>query len=188
MEHITIIYSNAGDTDCQRLTGLWKNIPKEKITLVAINRGDTDWEETVNNAISAETDTLVMCGHGTSYGLLYPDLVKGEYIIHENNYHLIHAKRVICIWCYASSFGDKFHMPGFYTSMYISNINEAYDNGCYHSTEEDIVRSDTIFISKVRYLIVNDIPLSEWVMRLSATADFDDEIDQFNYSGLILID
>lgn len=187
MNHITIIYSNVGDVDCLTLQRLWNNIPEDQITLITINPGDIDWEDTVDNAIASETDTLLLCGHGTSKGLLYPDLSSGQYIIHENNYSLIHARRLICIWCYASSFGETYNLTGFYTSMFISNLHEALDNCCFNSSAEDITSSFEVFCDRVNQLIINDIPMSEWVMRLGAVADVDNEIEQFNYFGLTLI-
>lgn len=187
MEHITIIFSNAGDPDCERLRRLWRNIPEYMMSLIEINPEDTDWEDMVDSALSKEDDTLLLCGHGTAYGLLFPRLDYSEYIIHPNNKDLINAKNVICIWCHASSFGTAYNIAGFYTSMFISNINEAYDNGCCNSTDEQIARSNTMFMDRVNYMLRNDVPMSEWVMILGAKSDVEDEIDKFNYSGLMLI-
>ena len=122
-----------------------------------------------------------MCGHGTPYGLLFPNMYRGEYIIHENNVHLIKAKKVICSWCYASSFCMKFDsLHCFATSMFISNVNEAYDNGIYDYTQDQINKNAECFDTEMNWLLKNNIPLDEWVMRLGAHMDIDNAIDVFN--------
>ena len=155
---MTIIYSNYLDDDCRILQNIWKGF--DNVRVIEITPSSIDYEDIIDKAISEETDTLIMCGHGTSYGLLFPDMYKGEYLIHENNVHLINAKRVICSWCYASSFCMKFpQLHCFATSMFISNENEAVDNGIYDYTQDQINKNAERFDTEVNWLLKNNIPL-----------------------------
>lgn len=93
---MTIILSNVGDQDCQVLRDSWIRVPGRFIEITP--ESDDSWQDEVEQAIQTETETLVLLGHGTSFGLLFPILERGEYIIHENNVHDIHAKNIICVW------------------------------------------------------------------------------------------
>ena len=92
---MTIIFSNFEDVDTLILTKLWEKFNNPIV--VEVCRDTENYEDVVNQAIINETETLIFCGHGTKYGLLHPNLFSGEYLLHENNVSLIHAKRVIGI-------------------------------------------------------------------------------------------
>lgn len=179
---MTVIYSNFGDIDTRVLPGIWKNIPN--VNVVEITRKDEDFEERVNTAVSQETETILMCGHGTTQGLLHPDLQSGQYIIHEENCSLIHAKNVIGFWCYASDFAKVHKLDGFYTSMYISNLYEAYQNGFPTAKENEIDVSIKLFVERLNGLLRASIPMDEWIQRLQVHMDPESEIESFNYLGL----
>ena len=182
---MTIIYSNRQDDDCLVLQRIWRNFPNENI--IEITPQSIDWEDLVDNAISNEDDTLLFLGHGTMHGLLFPNFDTGEYILHENNVNLIHARNVICCWCYASSFCNTHRLHSFSTSMFISNVDEAYDNGYYNYSQEQINFNGARFYDEINNLLQNNVPLSEWVMRLGAHMDIENGIDVFNRQGLTYI-
>ena len=69
---MTVIYSNYLDDDCRILQSIWSGFDNVKI--IEITPSSVDWEDNVDKAISEETDILIMCGHGTPYGLLFPDM------------------------------------------------------------------------------------------------------------------
>lgn len=180
---MTVIFSNYLDNDCQILKYLWKGF--DNVNLVEILPSSENYEDIVDKAISEEEDTLIICGHGTSNGLLFPDIYKGEYIIHENNIHLIKAKRVVCIWCYASGFCMNFpELNCFATSMFISNEYEAVENGIIEYSQEEIDSTGERFFTEVNYLLKDNVPLNKWVMRLGAHMDIENSIDIFNRQGL----
>lgn len=179
---MTIIYSNRLDDDCQVLRDIWRNIPDANV--IEITPDLTDWEDTVDNAIAHEDDTLILVGHGSPHGLYYPYYETGEYIIHENNVNLIHARRVVCCWCYASDFVNRYNLHAFATSMFISNVNEAYNN-CITGYDQDTINSTGHhFYQELNELIRNDVPMDEWIMRLGAHMDVENAIDMFNRQGL----
>ena len=184
--HLTVIYANRGDDDCSVLPIAWQNIPD--VTVVEITQETTDYEELVDAAISKEDDTLLLIGHGTTKGLLHPNYEMGAYLIHEYNINLIHAKNVICCWCYASTFCEEHKLPSFSTSMFISNFGEAIDNCIYDTTQEHINSLGRLFYAQVNDLLINETPLSEWVMSLGIKTDVEDAVDMFNRQGLYYIE
>lgn len=184
---MTIIFSNMLDSDCQVLRCTWQNISDVNIVEITPDMNIDEAETSVNNAIIAEDDTIIFLGHGTEYGLLFPDFYKGLYILHDENVNLIHAKNIICCWCYASSFvnrhNDLLHNT-FATSMYISNEHEAYDNAIYDYSQNDIDLNGIRFYANINQLLIDKIPLDQWVMILGAKMDIENEIDVFNRQGL----
>ena len=158
------------DDDCQVLQRIWQNL--NHINLIEILPTSENYEELVDNAIEQETDTLILVGHGTTQGLLFPDFNIDEYIIHENNVHLINAQNIICCWCYASTFCQ------------ISNINEAYDNGIYNVDQNRININGMSFYSQMNNLLLQNVPLNEWIMRFGVYMDIESELDIFNRQGL----
>lgn len=179
---MTVIYSNMRDEDCLVLQRAWRKIPN--VNLIEITPESTDWEDMVDDAVSRESDTLLFLGHGTEHGLLFPDFSRGEYILHENNVGLIHARNVVCCWCYASSFCAMHDLRAFATSMFISNVGEAFDNCIYGYCQEQINSCGIVFFDEINGLLRHGVPLCEWVMRLGAHADVENAIDMFNRQGL----
>jgi hypothetical protein len=178
MNSITVIYSNAGDIDCHCLSRIWEGI--DNVRVIEITPSSRDWEDEVDSAIAAEEDTIIFAGHGSSYGLLFPDLYSGEYLLHENNVGLIRARNVICIFCYASSFCERVGLHAFATSMFISNDREAVDNGIYGYDQDSINSVGIRFHSEVNSLLRESVSIDEWVMRLGAHMDTDNAVDVFN--------
>jgi hypothetical protein len=154
------------------------------VNIVEITSDTNDFDDIVENAILNELDTLILVGHGTSNGLLAPDYNYGTYIIHQNNVHLINASNVICFLCNASTFVMNNNIRAFATSMFISNVNEAYDNGITNYTQDDINANSIRFCDEINYFIRENIPLSEYVLRLGAHMDIENAIDVFNRQGL----
>lgn len=182
---ITVIYSNMGDDDCRILQRIWRDLPDVRV--IEITPETEDYEDEVDAALAAEDDTLILCGHGTGLGLLYPNFDRGEYIVHENNAGLIHAQRVICDFCYASSFCERVGLHAFATSMFISNVNEAYDNCLTALTQDQINANSERYADELNALLRENVPLDEWVMRFGAHIDVENEVDVFNRQGLCLI-
>lgn len=170
------------DDDCMLLQHVFKNI--ENINVIEITPSTDNWNDCVDKAIQDETDTLIFMGHGTNYGLLFPDFYRGEYILHENNVGLINAKNVICIWCNASTFCQTNNVKGFSTSMFISNVKEAYDN-CIYDLDQDQINSNTVkFCEEINSLIRDNVPLNEWYILLNSKMDIENSVDVFNRQGL----
>lgn len=186
---ITVIYSNFGDQDTELLRGIWNDLPD--VHLVEVRQGDEDYEHVVDAAIEAEDDTIIFAGHGTSRGLLHPDLIRGEYILHENNVGLIHARRVVCVWCYASEFCSANNLHNcFCTGMFISNINEAMEifTRFDDDTECDITDTEIRFCNELNSLLISDMPITEWEGHFRTHNLHRNAVEDFNYDGLMSLE
>ena len=182
---MTVIFANKHDIDCETLPKIWEG--QSNINLIEIGKDTFDWEDKVDEAISNEEDTLIFAGHGTKHGLLFPDFDKGIYILHENNVHLIKAKNVICIWCYAANFCETHNLHAFATSMFISNSSECHDHCIYGYSDDDIKKNSKRFDCELGELLDNKIPLNEWCERMIANMDANNAVDMFNRQGLTYI-
>ena len=179
---MTVIYAYHGDTDTLLLPRIWRGI--SDVRIVEIDTTDDDCEEVVNDAISAEDDTLILCGHGTVHGLLHPDIWSGDYLIHENNFLLIHERNVICVWCHASEFAERVGMNCFCTSMFISNPQEARTYHLNESTYQSIYDSNVLFYERMNRLLIEHVPLNEWVNYFNSNTNPENEVDIYNHQGL----
>jgi hypothetical protein len=108
---ITVIYSDMGDVDCASIPLLWKDVPDVHVMRLA---RDTDYtKDDIREAIRNEDDTLIMCGHGTPYGLLgyeaYPETVqKYKYYGYDSRRFANgeKARKTSIYDAYAALFGD----------------------------------------------------------------------------------
>lgn len=158
------------------------------VKVIEINGFNGPWSKKVEQALLTEKDTIILCGHGYPSGLLSPQTHGNPFIISEKNVRLIKAKRVIGIWCYASSFARNMNLHGFFSSMFISNPTEAHINGCTKSSSETITREEILFGQCLNKLIASDIPMGEWKQKLIEQADKSIDIVQFNYNGLTYLE
>ena len=181
---MTTIFSNNEDIDCEILRHLFANLPNNNLIEITYSMKNTDWREMVEEAIENEDDTLILCGHGSPSGLYFPRFE--EYVIHSMHADIIHAKRVICVWCYASDFVLTNNIHNCLASgMFISNVSEAEYNGCYNSTQKDINFVANMIDNEINSLIQTDTPISEWQIQLGVHMDVENEIDTFNRQGFI---
>ena len=181
---MTTIFSNNEDIDCEVLRTLFSNIPNNHVIELTYSMRGSDWDELVEQALEIETDTLILCGHGSNEGLYFPRFE--EYVIHRFNVNRIHARRVICSWCHASMFVMEHNVHNcLATSMFISNIHEACENGYMQPTQEDINNVCQRIDSEINSLIMSDSPISEWQMIIGSHMDVENEIDMFNRQGII---
>jgi len=181
---MTVIYGNRGDMDTLMLPSIWERL--DNVNVVEIGLRTFHFEDRVAEAIANEDDTLILCGHGTSWGLLHPNFHTGQYIIHENNYRDIHARNLICVWCHAADFAERYHVNGFFSSMFISNVNEAQEhlgNGT-DLTQDQIGDSELIFCRRLNALLRDGTPLNEWVPTLKSLMNENNMVERYNYNGL----
>lgn len=178
----TVIFSNAGDTDTAVLKFIWRGLPNVK--LVEVNKQTANAKEIVERAIEAEHDTLICCGHGSPMGLYNPAGSGYSFLINRQNYKKIKVNRFIGVWCHASEFGEAVHLKGFYSSMFISNKNEAEMNHCYQASAKCITEQEILFALRLNELIGKYVPMKKWVGLLNEAADKTIDVVKFNYDGL----
>ena len=179
---MTIIWADSGDNDSSMLKKIWENA--SNITLVHITEWNDVVEKFVNLAISNEQDTLLFCGHGSSYGLFAPNSLC-EYILHQENVRQIKAKNIIGVSCYAKEFAKRNNLHGFFTDMFISNINEAVDYGVC-ATIEDIYESANIIFSIINKILTGQLSYHDCLEMLKTT-DTDNPVFDFNVNGIEIL-
>lgn len=176
---IVVLYSNHGDTDCARLTAMWEGLGDVQVFELTKQMTDLEQEDLVYEALATPCDVLLICGHGTSYGLLAPNF--SQYMIHE--YCAPYNRdNVVGVFCHASEFAKTYGLHGFYTSMFISNINEAIDYGV-DCTADEIESQNQEFCQAIHQLLEDEVPISEWIDHFY-TSDEDSAVAQFNIGGL----
>lgn len=137
----------------------------------------------LKHAIIEEKETIIFIGHGTEYGLLNQQL--NGYIIDSSLVQILRDKTIIGIWCYARNFADKYGLKGFFTSNFISNIEEfAYNNFNHFESCENIIQKENILFSeRVNNLIKTKTPLNEWVEYLQTNCS-DYDFVKYNHEAL----
>ena len=191
---MTVIYSNFGDQDTELLKGIWEGLEADIIEIkdddVTVNLQNKDDEEffptalvseAVETALEREEDTLIVCGHGTWDGCYAPSY---GYTLSYENRDRIKAKRVIGIWCNAASFAEEYKVPGFFSSMFISNQAEARYMGIFGEDDDSIQESERKFTLILNALIKENVPMEEWCSVFKASIDNNNEVEDYNFSML----
>lgn len=130
--------------------------------------------------------TVVLLGHGDINGLYNKDW--NGYVIDSSLVQLLRGFDVIGIWCYATEFARRYGLHGFFTSMFISNADEATElgfGGCLGCDIEDRLR---LFCEKVRNLILTDIPMMEWYDYFMGQPEVEEPYVRYNYEAMEFFD
>lgn len=194
---MTVIYSNFHDSDTYLLRGIWEGLDAKIIELTLderyLNRSESyEWfqlsidfskeeNKEIDEAIESEEDTLIVCGHGSEEGCFSPTF---NYTLSSSNKDKIKAKRFIGIWCNASTFAKKNNIPGFFSSMFISNAVEADYMGMGNVGEERIKKSERKFVNTLNSLLRNNIPVEKWKEAFISIIDTTNEVEVFNFTSL----
>lgn len=136
-------------------------------------------------AIIDEPDTIIFIGHGTEYGLLNSRL--DGYLIDSGWVNLLRDKTIIGIWCYAGNFADRYGLRGFFTSNFISNVDELLENGFnnFNHSNTIIEYENVWFSNRINNYLRTQIPLNEWVTDLQENASIMPFV-QYNYEALLV--
>ena len=135
-------------------------------------------------AIIDETDKIVLIGHGTEYGLLNQRL--DGYIIDYQMVQFLRNKNIIGIWCNASNFANRYDLTGFFTSMFISNVQELIDCGfqTFDNCDEIIRMQNQIFASRINQLLSTHTPSRDWATILFDSLDNEERFVYYNYEAM----
>lgn len=156
---IVVLFSNKGDHDCQRIPVLWEGLPNVTVFEIMGDTSMEDAEQIAETALNTPCDILIVCGHGSPYGLLSPNF--DYYILHEYNCGILNQRNTVGLFCHATSFATSNKLNGFYTDMFVSNMNEAIDY-CVDCTMDEIETQNTQFFLRLRQLLENNIPMETW--------------------------
>lgn len=140
-------------------------------------------KEEVVGVLRRDDDPLVMClGHGTTSGLFNRDWF--GYVIDHTMADLLRSRKMIGIWCFASSFAERYGLHGYFTSMFISNINEAEGFGFPDNTNADIFNEAELFSEKINTMLKEGVPMEQWVGMLQAGCHKEKDYVKYNYEGM----
>lgn len=94
-----------------------------------------------------EADQIIVLGHGSSYGLLAMGKfdTKSIYIIDDTMVAALGNKPNIYIWCNADRFVNRYHLKGFFSGMFISEVQEATYERVYGIDQEMVTESNDLF-------------------------------------------
>lgn len=163
--------------DTRSFSGIYENLDAR----VLINPSSHE----ARRAIIEETDTVILIGHGTEYGLLNSRL--DGYFIDSGWVNLLRNKTIIGIWCYAGNFADRYGLRGFFTSNFISNTDELLDNGFSNFEHSDLIieRENIWFSNRINQYLSSRWPLNEWAEDLRENASIMPFV-QYNYEALLV--
>ena len=130
---------------------------------------------------------LLIFGHGDERGLYDKDY---GYLIGAKEIPLLRQRScIIGVWCYASNFADHYDLKGFFTSMFISNMEEAIihqvDRG---ATPEKIKEENIKFAKNLKKAIIEKQPIENWAKTFQDGADISLPFVRFNYEALSYFD
>lgn len=176
-----IIHIDNNSSDAAILSKIYEGL--EDI-VVCYNRSKSN----IKRLLRITSDEPVMLlGHGTQRGLL--NVSQNGFAVGSEHVEWLRNRPVIGIFCYASEFADRYKLHGFFTSMFISNMQEAIieqrDQG---ATNENIAYQQELFCNRVRKLIINNTPLIQWYEILQSQADLSLPFVRFNYEALTYYD
>ena len=127
----------------------------------------------------ATYDRIILMGHGSPHGLFGG----GGLIITEESVPLLLQKETVCIWCHADKFVKQHGLTGFYTGMFISEIDEALYCGVAKGTEEMIEVSNLLFAQSASYFLDAHYTL-ENILALYRSYDTENPIIEYNRKRL----
>lgn len=133
-------------------------------------------------------DEIWMLGHGNPNGLLSRKneltLDFNRFLIDSRNVQDLRNKTCIGIWCHANQFAERYGLHGLFSSMVISEQQEAldyFDN--YRPTKEECHNCNMTFVFSLKHCLLNyklwDIP-----KKMMEMCPDDNPINQFNFNSL----
>lgn len=133
-------------------------------------------------------NSIMLLGHGTEYGLLSsynPHNRFDRFFINPSHVNFLRNKELICIWCNANIFGEKYDLHGLFSGMVISEMSEAIELGV-ETTQEELDRENKLFAERLRFCLDNH-SLHE-IPEIFPTLDQSKSpLTLFNYSSIYYI-
>ena len=90
-------------------------------------------------------DRIVFIGHGTELGML--DILGKRYVITADDLQFFRNKPVICFWCNANIFAEKYGLNAFATGMFVSEVDEAVYFGL--PTDQKMIDASNILMCNI---------------------------------------
>ena len=141
------------DSSTDFLKPIYENIPNKTV----VTGGATP--EQLKNMIIAH-DRIMMMGHGSPSGLFsIGNFPSWGLIINESLVEILRTKgsNLFFIWCNADAFVKQHNLKGFYTGMFISEVEEALYSGVGEVTQDEVDTSNNTFSRLLSECDINDI-------------------------------
>lgn len=172
-----IIHIDNGSADAAILSRIYEGLNG---IIVSYNRGKSNIKRLLR---ITGNEPVMLLGHGTPRGLLNKS--QNGFAVGSEMVEWLRNRPVIGIFCYASEFADRYGLQGFFTSMFISNMEEALiEHEETGATDELITHQQELFCDRIRTLIENNTPLNQWPEILQSQADWSIPFVRFNYEAL----
>ena len=97
------------------------------------------------NELIRKHDRIIMCGHGTGFGLLSVGRFEGSFIIDYDTVPLFEDRECVFIWCNADRFVNAYQLKGLYSGMFVSEVGEAYAMGLNKVPQSVVDESNELF-------------------------------------------
>ena len=125
---------------------------------------------------------IVLIGHGDINGLYNSDW--SGYTIDNSFVSLLRGRNVVGIWCYATEFARRYGLSGFFTSMFISNVEEAIEHG-FDISDGDIEYLSTVFSEHICEFLSDSLSLDEWYDTLMGYSEVEEfSVARYNYEAM----
>lgn len=168
------------DSTTTFLERIYRDIPDKTVVTDTLRRSE------ILHLIRTH-DRVIMLGHGTPVGLLnlgqFPDCV---YVVDSQMVSLLSQKKDnVFIWCHASEFVNRHELKGFYSGMFVSEVEEAKYEKLKHVTQHEVDESNIMFseiLGKCINLDTEDIFFS--VIHEYGTLTPTNKVAQLNHSRL----
>ena len=135
----------------------------------------------VRAMLESSQNDLVLYGHGWEFGLFNVNQ-NGE-LVGENEVDMLRKRNVVGLWCYAGNFADKYNLHGFFTSMFISNIDEA--NYLQVPSTPEVIKEEVVKFNRlINELLKSHTPYSQWVEFLQKNVTPNCPVASYNYEAL----
>jgi len=125
---------------------------------------------------------LIVVGHGDEGGV-YNASFNGYLFDSGMVQFLRELPCIIGCWCFAGNFADRYGLEGFFTSMFVSNVQES-EFYTVPADEISIDRENRLFAERLNTLIRENPIVEEWVPALQNQADISIPFVRYNYEAL----
>jgi len=129
-------------------------------------------------------DRIIMLGHGSPCGLI--NSARNGYLIDDSFADLLKTKETVSVWCYSSSYFERYGMKGFHTGMIISEVGEEIMMFGYSPLDEEQMLKNFEQLSKVLGECIDSSPeqMREYVL---ANYNNNDKVTEFNRGNITII-
>jgi len=182
-KEITTLVIHPEDRSTDFLCPIYENVPNKTV----IRGGITKFELL---KLIEQHDRIMMMGHGSPNGLFNRDFpYSGYYIIDEQIVPLIKEKTdTVFIWCNADQFVKGHNLKGFFSGMFVSEVEEAHYMRVPNPTQSMVDESNNTFSEIVSRHINKEIKVMyEQVKQEYGVLTDSNPVASYNHKRIYLV-